>query len=151
MAIKELPRFTVHRWGGDGKPEHTLLHFGNDRFLPLFSTAETASRFISGSAREFSRSAQLQWSELYDFIKGFAGIDDLDAILVDHDGTGRKQTVASFPFSNTILVLKRWKAAGKPEAPILGYSTPREVEAIGWPENSDIFDIDDEAEPEMPE
>lgn len=148
-AIRELPRFKIYTQSG--KPEHTLLHFGNDRFLPLFSTLETARQFISGSAREFSLSGQLHWAELCDFIKGFAGIDDLDAILVDHDGRSRKQTVESFPFPNVLLVLKRWTAAGDLDAPILGYSWLREIEAIGWPQSSNIFDADDESEPEMPE
>jgi hypothetical protein len=149
MPIKELPRFKIYIPGWD--PEHMLLHFGNDLFLPLFSAPDTARQFVSGSAREFLRSGQLEWPELHDFIKSFADIDGLDAILVDHDGTSRKQTVESFPFLNVVLALNRWKAAGNLDAPISGYSWPREIQAIGWPEASHIFDADDESEPEMPE
>src|SRR5262245_48005852 len=148
MAIRELPRFMVR--GRDGIPEHTLLRFADDRFLPLFSTPDAARRFIAGSGREFLQSGPVEWRELYELINGLADID-LDAILVDHDGTGRKQTVESFPFANTVLVIKRWKAAGDPKAPIRGYSTPREIEAPGGRQSSEIFDADDESELEMPE
>jgi hypothetical protein len=149
MAIRELPRFKIYT--PDGQPAHTLLRFGNDRFLPLFSSPETARQFISGTDRNLSYSGQLNRVELCDSIIAIAGIDDLDAILVDHDGTGRKQTVESFPFSNVLLVINRWKAAGDLDAPVLAYSSPREFEVIGWPENSNIFDADDESEPELPE
>jgi hypothetical protein len=149
MAIRELPRFEIYT--ADRLPAQTLLRFGNDRFLPLFSSPETARQFFSRTVRKLSCSGPLNWVELRDSIIALAGIDDLDAILVDHDGTGRKQTVESFPFSGVLRVIKRWNATGDLDAPILAYSTPREIEVIGWPDNSNIFDADDESETEMPE
>lgn len=149
MAIRELPRFKVYMQGW--KREHTLLHSGNDRFVPLFSTPEAARKFIAGSAREFTPSGQLEWPELYDLVTGFAQIDGIDAIVVDHDGTSRKQMVESLPFSNVLLVLNRWKAAGNLGAPIVGYSSLREIDAICRPHSFDFVDIDDESEPDMPE
>jgi hypothetical protein len=149
MAIRELPRFKIYT--ADGQLANTLLRFGNDRFFPLFSSPEAARQFISRTVRKLSCSGPLNWVELRDSMIALSGIDDLDAILVDHDGTGRKQTVESFPFSSALRAIKRWDAAGDLDAPVLAYSTPREIEVIGWPENCNIFDANDESEPEMPE